>query len=186
MFIEIGIVTALILIFGEILPKIYANRNAYNFSVRIAPFINILDKYILFWITGPMSYATVFLERRLGDKKNQFSVDQLSQALELTDNKETTSDEQRILEGIVNFGSTDTREVMCPGLIYLHFLTTYFKRNYTINFRKWIFGIPVYREKKDNIKGILYIKDLLPHLNKIEYHWQSLLKKPLYVPRIKN
>ena len=73
LFIEIGIVTTLILIFGEILPKIYANRNAYKFSVRIAPFINILDKYILFWITGPMSYATVFWKDVLEIKKSIFS-----------------------------------------------------------------------------------------------------------------
>ena len=186
LFIEIGIVTALILIFGEILPKIYANRNAYNFSVRIAPFINILDKYILFWITGPMSYATVFLERRLGDKKNQFSVDQLSQALELTDNKETTSDEQRILEGIVNFGSTDTREVMCPRIdIFALSDNLTLKEIIPLILENGFSRIPVYSEKKDNIKGILYIKDLLPHLNKTEYHWQSLLKKPLYVPENK-
>ena len=186
LFIEIGIITTLILIFGEILPKIYANRNAYNFSVRIAPFINILDKYILFWITGPMSYATVFLERRLGDKKNQFSVDQLSQALELTDNKETTSDEQRILEGIVNFGSTDTREVMCPRIdIFALSDNLTLKEIIPLILENGFSRIPVYIEKKDNIKGILYIKDLLPHLNKIEYHWQSLLKKPLYVPENK-
>ena len=61
-----------------------------------------------------MSRTTAFLEKKLGDKKNKISVDQLSQALELTDDQETTSDEQRMLEGIVNFGNTDTREVMCP------------------------------------------------------------------------
>ena len=133
-----------------------------------------------------MSYATVFLERRLGDKKNQFSVDQLSQALELTDNKETTSDEQRILEGIVNFGSTDTREVMCPRIdIFALSDNLTLKEIIPLILENGFSRIPVYR-KKDNIKGILYIKDLLPHLNKIEYHWQSLLKKPLYVPRIKN
>ena len=116
LFIEIGIITTTILIFGEILPKIYANRNALAFSKRMAPIIRFLDKFFLFWVTYPMSQTTIFLERRLGDKKNQLSVDQLSQALELTGEDETTSDEQRILEGIVNFGSTDTREVMCPRI----------------------------------------------------------------------
>ena len=186
LFIEIGVVTTLILIFGEILPKIYANRNAYKFSVRIAPFINILDKYILFWITGPMSYITAFLERRLGDKKNQFSVDQLSQALELTDNEETTSDEQRILEGIVNFGSTDTREVMCPRIdIFALSDKLTLKEIIPLILENGFSRIPVYNEKKDNIKGILYIKELLPHLNETDFHWHSLLKKPLYVPENK-
>ena len=186
LFIEIGIVTTLILIFGEILPKIYANRNAYKFSVLIAPFIDILDKYILFWITGPMSYITAFLERRLGDKKNQFSVDQLSQALELTDNEETTSDEQRILEGIVNFGSTDTREVMCPRIdIFALSDKLTLKEIIPLILENGFSRIPVYNEKKDNIKGILYIKELLPHLNETDFHWHSLLKKPLYVPENK-
>ena len=116
LFIEIGIVTTLILIFGEILPKVYANRNAHAFSLRMAPIIQFLDRFILFWITSPMSRTTAFLEKKLGDKKNKISVDQLSQALELTDDQETTSDEQRMLEGIVNFGNTDTREVMCPRI----------------------------------------------------------------------
>ena len=100
--IEIGIITSIILIFGEILPKVYANRNALHFSKRMALLISFLDRYILFWITYPMSQTTSFLEKRLGDQKNQFSVDKLSQALELTGDDETTSDEQRILEGIVN------------------------------------------------------------------------------------
>ena len=114
--IEVGIITTLILIFGEILPKVYANRNALQFSKRMALVISILDRYILFWITYPMSRITGFFEKRLGDQKNQFSVDKLSQALELTWDNETTSDEQRILEVIVNFGNTDTREVMCPRM----------------------------------------------------------------------
>ena len=92
LFIEVGIITTLILIFGEILPKVYANRNALAFSKRMAPLINVLDQYLLVWITYPMSQTTSFLEKHLGDKKNQFSVDQLSQALELTGDDETTSD----------------------------------------------------------------------------------------------
>ena len=69
LFIDIGIVTTLILIFGEILPKVYANRNAYAFSLFIAPIIQFLDRFILFWITSPMSRTTAFLEKKLGDKK---------------------------------------------------------------------------------------------------------------------
>ena len=184
--IEIGIITTLILIFGEILPKVYANRNALTFSARIAPMINFLDQFLLFWITYPMSKTSSFLERRLGDKKNQLSVDQLSQALELTGDDETTSDEQRILEGIVNFGSTDTREVMCPridmfalsdGLSLEEIIPLILEQGYS--------RIPVYSEKKDNIKGILYIKDLLPNLKKPNFTWQILLKPPIYVPENK-
>ena len=186
LFIEIGIVTTLILIFGEILPKVYANRNAHAFSLRMAPIIQFLDRFILFWITSPMSRTTAFLEKKLGDKKNKISVDQLSQALELTDDQETTSDEQRMLEGIVNFGNTDTREVMCPR-IDIFALSDQMSLNEIIPsiLSKGFSRIPVYSEKKDNIKGILYTKDLLPHLNKSDYEWQKLLKTPLYVPENK-
>ena len=186
LFIEIGIVTTLILIFGEILPKVYANRNAHAFSLRMAPIIQFLDRFILFWITSPMSKTTAFLEKKLGDKKNKISVDQLSQALELTDDQETTSDEQRMLEGIVNFGNTDTREVMCPRIdIFALSDQMSLKEIIPSILSKGFSRIPVYSEKKDNIKGILYTKDLLPHLNKSDYQWQKLLKTPLYVPENK-
>ena len=186
LFIEIGIVTTLILIFGEILPKVYANRNAQAFSLRMAPIIQFLDRFILFWITSPMSRTTAFLEKKLGDKKNMISVDQLSQALELTDDQETTSDEQRMLEGIVNFGNTDTREVMCPRIdIFALSDQMSLKEIIPSILSKGFSRIPVYSEKKDNIKGILYTKDLLPHLNKSDYEWQKLLKTPLYVPENK-
>ena len=186
LFIEIGIVTTLILIFGEILPKVYANRNAHAFSPRMAPIIQFLDRFILFWITSPMSRTTAFLEKKLGDKKNKISVDQLSQALELTDDQETTSDEQRMLEGIVNFGNTDTREVMCPRIdIFALSDQMSLKEIIPSILSKGFSRIPVYSEKKDNIKGILYTKDLLPHLNKSDYQWQKLLKTPLYVPENK-
>ncbi len=186
LFIDIGIVTTLILIFGEILPKVYANRNAYAFSLFMAPIIQFLDRFILFWITSPMSRATAFFEKKLGDKKNKISVDQLSQALELTDDHETTSDEQRMLEGIVNFGNTDTREVMCPRIdIFALSDQMSLEEIIPLILSKGFSRIPVYSKKKDNIKGILYTKDLLPHLNKSDYQWQKLLKTPLYVPENK-
>ena len=186
LFIEIGIITTIILIFGEILPKIYANRNALAFSKRIAPIIRFLDKFFLFWVTYPMSQTTIFLERRLGDKKNQLSVDQLSQALELTGEDETTSDEQRILEGIVNFGSTDTREVMCPRIdMFALSDELTLEEIIPLILDQGFSRIPVFNEKKDNIKGILYIKDLLPNLKTPNYEWQTLLKAPIYVPENK-
>ena len=186
LFIEIGIITTIILIFGEILPKIYANRNALAFSKRMAPIIRFLDKFLLFWVTYPMSQTTIFLERRLGDKKNQLSVDQLSQALELTGEDETTSDEQRILEGIVNFGSTDTREVMCPRIdMFALSDELTLEEIIPLILDQGFSRIPVFNEKKDNIKGILYIKDLLPNLKTPNYEWQNLLKPPIYVPENK-
>ncbi len=184
--IEVGVITFIILVFGEILPKVYANRNALAFSKVIAPIIKVLDDYILFWLTYPMSKTTSFIEKRLGDKGNQFSIDKLSQALELTDNDETTSDEQRILEGIVNFGNTDTREVMCPRMdMFALSDTLTMEEIIPIILEQGFSRIPVYTEKKDTIKGILYVKDLLPNIHKKNFQWQQLLKQPLYVPENK-
>jgi len=184
--VEVGIITSVILIFGEILPKIYANRNALTFSTKIAPMIRFLDRFLLFWITYPMSQTSSFLESRLGDKKNQLSVNQLSQALELTGEDETTHDEQRILEGIVNFGSTDTREVMCPRIdIFALSDELSLEEIIPLILEQGFSRIPVFSEKKDNIKGILYIKDLLPNLKNPNYKWQTLLKPPIYVPENK-
>ena len=184
--IEVGIITSLILIFGEILPKVYANRNALQFSKQMSFIISILDRYLLFWITYPMSKTTIFLEKRLGDQKNQFSVDKLSQALELTGDQETTSDEQRILKGIVNFGNTDTREVMCPrmDMFALSYELT-IEEILPIILEQGFSRIPVFQEKKDNIKGILYTKDLLPNLDNPNFAWQDVLKPPIYVPENK-
>ena len=184
--IEIGLITTIILIFGEILPKVYANRNALEFAKRMAFLISALDQYFLFWITYPMSKTTSFLEKRLGDQKNQFSVDKLSQALELTGDDETTSDEQRILEGIVNFGNTDTREVMCPRIdMFALSDELSLEEIIPIILEEGYSRIPVYHEKKDNIKGILYTKDLLPNLGNPDFVWQGVLKPPIYVPENK-
>jgi putative hemolysin len=184
--IEVGIITSLILIFGEILPKVYANRNALTFSKKMAPVIIVLDSYLLFWITYPMSKITSFLEQRLGESGNQFSVDKLSQALELTNNDETTLDEQRILEGIVNFGNTDTREVMCPRMdMFALSDTLTVEEIIPIILEQGFSRIPVFTEKKDTIKGILYVKDLLPNIHEKNYKWQKLLKPPIYVPENK-
>ena len=184
--IEVGVITFIILVFGEILPKVYANRNALAFSKVIAPIIKVLDDYILFWLTYPMSKTTSFIEKRLGDKGNQFSIDKLSQALELTDDDGTTSDEQRILEGIVNFGNTDTREVMCPRMdMFALSDTLTIEEIIPIILEQGFSRIPVYTEKKDTIKGILYVKDLLPNIHKTNFQWQQLLKQPLYVPENK-
>ena len=114
--IEIGVITFLILFFGEILPKVYANRNALSFSKTIAFPIYTIDRYFLFFLTIPMSKITRFMESRLAQKNNEFSIDKLSQALELTNEEETTKEEHKILQGIVNFGNTDTKQVMCPRI----------------------------------------------------------------------
>ena len=116
LFIEIGLITFIILLFGEILPKIYANKNSMIFSRFVVGIIYFLDRKLLFFITYPMSSVTLFLERNFGQKSNTFSVTTLSQALEFTEQKDTTKQEDQILQGIINFGATDTKQVMCPRI----------------------------------------------------------------------
>ena len=115
LFIEVVVITFIILLFGEILPKIYANKNNLRFAQFMSGTLYRLDRYFLFYLTSPMSQFTLFLEKNVGQKSNTFSVDQLSEALEITDQSDTTKEEDKILQGIVSFGNTDTKQVMCQG-----------------------------------------------------------------------
>ncbi len=184
--IEIGVITSIILVFGEILPKIYANRNPLNFSKMMIGPVTFADRYLLFWITIPMSRITQILEARLGQKNNNFSVDQLSQALELTSDEDTTSEEQKILEGIVNFGNTDTKQVMCPRIDIFALSESMTMSEIIPKILDEGFSrIPIYSENVDKIKGILYAKDLLPEIENKDFNWQSIIKEPFYVPENK-
>ena len=184
--IEIGVITIIILLFGEILPKIYANRNPLGFAKFMSRPLKFLDSYILFFLTFPMSKMTYFFENRLDKKNDEFSVDQLSQALELTDEHETTKEEQKILQGIVNFGNIDTKEVMCPRIDVFAISTEESLKEILPKIMENGFSrIPVYREHLDKVEGILYIKDLLPHLKNFEFDWTKLLRPPFYVPENK-
>ncbi len=184
--IEIGVITFLILFFGEILPKVYANRNAMTFSKVVAFPIYTIDRYFLFFLTIPMSRITRFMESRLAQKNNEFSIDKLSQALELTSEEETTKEEHKILQGIVNFGNTDTKQIMCPR-IDVFALSEDMDMETIVPFilEKGFSRVPVYTENMDSVVGILYTKDLLPHLEQSGFKWKKLLKPVFYVPENK-
>ena len=184
--IEIGMITFVILLFGEILPKIYANKNSMLFSRLMAGVIYGLDRKILFFITIPMSKVTLFLERNFGQQSNSFSVDTLSQALEFTEQKDTTKQEDQILQGIINFGTTDTKQVMCPRIdVFALEKEMSFEEILPLIIEKGFSRIPVYNDKMDQIDGILYVKDLMPNINSPGFKWQELLREPYYVPENK-
>ncbi len=184
--IEIGMITFVILLFGEILPKIYANKNSMLFSRLMAGVIYGLDRKILFFITIPMSKVTLFLERNFGQQSNSFSVDTLSQALAFTEQKDTTKQEDQILQGIINFGTTDTKQVMCPRIdVFALEKEMSFEEILPLIIEKGFSRIPVYNDKMDQIDGILYVKDLMPNINTPEFKWQELLREPYYVPENK-
>ena len=182
---EVVLITFLILLFGEVLPKIYANRNAMKFAVLMAFPIQILNTALSF-VSIPLMSLTNLVEKRFEKKQSDFSVEQLSQALELTSEEATSKDEQKILEGIVTFGNTDTAQVMCPRMDVFALSDD---ESYTDVVAKIIKNghsrIPIYHESMDEIVGILYTKDLLPHLAKKTFQWKKILREPFFVPENK-
>ncbi|MFZ0599447.1 MAG: gliding motility-associated protein GldE [Flavobacterium sp.] len=182
---EIILVTFLILLFGEVLPKVYASRNNIKFAKRVAYPIAVLDT-LLSPISLPMRSVTLYLHNKLGKQKNSFSINQLSQALELTDSEGTSSEEQKILEGIVSFGNTDTKQVMSPRIdIFALEISESFGTICPKIIEKGFSRIPVYRDNIDQIEGVLFVKDLLPYIDNEEFDWSSLIREAFFVPENK-
>jgi len=181
---EVGVVTFFILLFGEILPKIYANRNGVSFAVFMAQPLNILDT-LLAPISLPMRSATIFLHDRYGKQKSNISVDHLSQALELS-NRDTTKEEQKILQGIVTFGNTDTKQVMKNRMdIFALSEDQTFKEILPEIIEHGYSRIPVYKDNIDHITGILYVKDLIPFTDRKNLDWKTLQREAYFVPENK-
>jgi gliding motility-associated protein GldE len=183
--IEVVVVTFLILLFGEIFPKVYANRNPVRFANFMAIPLNVLDKTFSF-MSLPMRYVTLKIHERLGSKKSNITVSQLSQALELTDENDTTHEEQQLLQGIVSFGNTDTKNVMRnrtnvfaldEQLPYKEIIPLVIENGYS--------RIPVFKESMDQIIGVLYVKDLLPYIDRKNFEWTKLLRETYFVPENK-
>ena len=179
------LLTFLLLLFGEIVPKVYCSQNALAVCRHFASPILTLSR--LFSPLSAVLISTGALAGRVVQKENRvLSVDDLEQALELTD-KEELKDEQNMLEGIVRFGDETAKEVMTSrqDIIDLDFRTPFpevirciVENNYS--------RIPVYQDSIDNVRGILYIKDLLPHLGKpSSFRWQTLIRPPYFVPETK-
>ncbi|MCV6631023.1 MAG: gliding motility-associated protein GldE [Flavobacteriaceae bacterium] len=183
--VEIGVVTFLILLFGEILPKIYANRNSVLFSSFMAYPLHITS-ILLTPVSNPMQAFTNWINNKFGRQRSNLSVDQLSQALELTSKGDTTKEEQKMLEGIVTFGSTEARQVMCPRIdMFALEDVTPFKEVLEQIKQRGYSRIPVYQDSADSIIGVLHVKDLLPHLEKSTFDWSALKSEPFFVPENK-
>lgn len=179
------LLTFLLLLFGEIMPKVYSSMNPLKFCRHAVNGIMIARK--LFWpIESILMRSTVFAEKMLKKEKRKLSMDEIEQALELT-NKNEISNEQEMLEGIIRFVDETAKEVMTSrrDIVDLDIRSNYsevlkciVENNYS--------RIPIYQDNEDNIRGILYIKDLLPYLNKpTNFRWQSLIRPPYFVPETK-
>ena len=184
-FIEVILITFLILLIGEILPKVYANRNNLKFSKFMAYPLRVLD-IVISPISIPMQNVTLGIHKKLGRQKSNLNVDYLSQALELASEDDTTQQEQKILQGIVSFGNTDTKQVMRPRIdIFALDQSVEFKKIIPEIVKNGYSRIPVYNESIDAVVGILYVKDLLPHLHKKQFDWTALIREPFFVPENK-
>ncbi len=179
------LLTFLLLLFGEIMPKVYSRQDPLAFCRRAVNGILFFRK--VFWPLGTVLLKSgVIAERAVPKENRQLSVDDLEQALKLTD-KEEIKDEQSMLRGIIRFGDETAKEIMTSRQdivdidihsSYQDVLKCIVENNYS--------RIPVYQDNDDNIRGVLYIKDLLPHLSKADgFRWQSLIRPPYFVPETK-
>jgi gliding motility-associated protein GldE len=182
--VEILAITAVLLLFGEILPKVYARSARLRFAKMVATFLGGIHKVLL-----PLSSRLSKTVNRLSieGKGPSLSVDDLEQALELTSDETTSEDEQRILQGIVRFGSTSVKEVMTPrtSVVAIEQRTGYHEALSRMT-ESGYSRIPVFEENLDQIKGLLYVKDLLPYMDASEkFGWQDLMRQPFFVPESK-
>ena len=179
------ILTFLLLLFGEIMPKVYARQDPLKFCRRCVGGIMFARK--LFWPIENILLKSGMMAEKIIQKENHvLSVDDLEQALELTD-KEDIKDEQNMLKGIIRFGDETAKEVMTSrqNIIDLDIRSNYADVLKCIEDNNYS-RIPIYQDNTDNIRGILYIKDLLPHLTKSSnFRWQSLIRPPYFVPETK-
>ena len=178
------ILTFLLLLFGEIMPKIYSAQKTLAFCRFSAPGIWMF-RSLFYPVASMLVRSTSFLNKHFARKNHNISVDELSHALELTDKAEL-KEENNILEGIIRFGGETAKEVMTSRLDVVDLdIRTPFKDVLQCIIENAYSRIPIYSENRDNIKGVLYIKDLLPHLNKVDFRWQSLIRPAYFVPETK-
>ncbi len=183
--IQVVLITFFLLLFGEIIPKVYATHFALGFAKFMAFPLQILEK-LFRPVNSLLIYSTSFVNRRLQKHRKKISMHEISQALELTSDKEL-SEEKEILEGIVKFGNKSVDEIMKPrvDVIAIEIKTNFSKVLQVINDTGYS-RIPVFINSFDNISGILYIKDILPHAHKgNSFKWQTLIRAPFYVPETK-
>lgn len=183
--IQVAVVTFLILLFAEILPKVYAARYPVRFSTLMAPPLLVLRK-ILSPLSSLLVKTTRIIDKRMEKKRPNLSMNELSHALEITSDESTSEEDKKLLRGIVRFGNIYVREIMKSRVDVVAIeKDTSFHDLIKIIREAGYSRIPVYRENFDNVEGILYIKDLLPHLDKEDFNWQKLLRNAFFVPESK-
>ncbi len=180
------LVTSLILLFGEIMPKMYASVYPVKFAKTMAGVLRIMIK-VFYPFSSILVRSTTFLDKRIAKVSYAISRSELSDAIELTADDSTPEEGKKILQGIVKFGDIEVKEIMRSRVDVVALdITAPFPEVLEVIVGSGFSRIPVHEENFDNIKGILYVKDLLPHLEKkAEFEWQKLLREVFFVPENK-
>jgi len=178
-------ITFVLLLFGEIIPKVYATQYAKKAALKAAPLIKTLGKMVGPLVSFLVNSTSVVNNRLAKHTHSNISMDELSHALELTSNSK--DEDTDILEGIIKFGNIEVVDIMTSRLdMIMVDIKTNYKQLLDIIIKSGYSRIPVYSENRDNIKGLLYSKDLLPHLDKpVNFRWQSLVRQAYFVPETK-
>lgn len=182
--IEVVVITFILLFFGEVMPKVYASKNNVNMALFMAFPLLFLIK-----IFQPVTYLLILssslVRRRTGTRRTNISMNDLSDALELT--ADELNEDDKILKGIVNFGSINVSAIMCPRMdVTTIDIKSGFRTIIPLIINSGFSRIPVYSDSFDNVKGVLYAKDVLPFTNNPDnFKWQTLLRPPYFVPETK-
>mgnify|MGYP000625076371 CR=1 FL=1 len=184
--IQVVVVTFLLLLFGEVIPKVYSNRNSKKITQLMAQPLLVLRRAFL-PLSMTLVRSTNFISKRLQKKSDNISVDELSHALELTTDEETTEEEQKILKGIVKFGNTDVKQIMTSRMdVFALDSSETFENVLAQILESGYSRIPVFTNNFDSIEGLLYVKDLIPHIESPKgFEWKKLLRPPFFVPENK-
>jgi gliding motility-associated protein GldE len=182
--INVVIITFLLLFFGEVMPKVYASRNHIKIALLMAYPLTLLEK-VFKPVTSLLIFSSSFVKKRTGTRRSNISMDDLSDALELT--SEYFAEDEKILKGIVNFGNINVSAIMCSRTDVTAIDIKYgFDKIVPIIINSGFSRIPVYSGSFDSVKGILYAKDVLPYTNNPgSFKWQALLRPPYFVPETK-
>ena len=178
-------ITFMLLLFGEIMPKVYATQNAKKTALFSSPFITGMEKMFGPFVSFLVNSTSIVNSRLAKHNRTNISMDELSHALELTSNSK--DEDTEILEGIIKFGNIQVVDIMTSRMdMVVVDIKTNYKQLLDIIIKSGYSRIPVYTSSRDNIKGLLYSKDLLPHLDKpANFRWQSLVRQAYFVPETK-
>ncbi len=184
--VQVGVVTFLLLLLGEVIPKVYATKKATVLCKIMAIPLEFLMK-LFYPLSSILMSSTSFINKRVKKRETEFSPNELEQAIDLTLDEQTSADDEKILKGIVRFGNTDVKQIMTPRTEVLSFdITTEYPELLEELLESGYSRVPIYKEDSlDQVIGVLYLKDLLPYAERTDMNWQSLVRTPYFVPENK-